>query len=202
MLWRDFEPYVMPFVPGCPLPVMEHHARLVAQDFCRRTLCFTRTLDPVSSIGTAQVEMDPLPQTQIVKIKAVAVDGLTVQLVDRARGAELARADNTGDFCFTADNLILELHPPRPAGASVVIDAALAPTLTATMLEREIAAQYAQDMAHGIVASIMRLPQQVFSDPANAMVQDSLYQARRATVAAKMARGQAGAKLRSHVTYL
>lgn len=200
MLWRDFEPYVMPFVQGCPVPVLEHHARLVAQEFCKKTLCFTRSLDPVLTTG-AVLNMEAPAGTQIVKIKAVAVDGREIALKSPAQGLALQRAGNTGDFAFTEDNATLWVYP-ESTGLPVVVDAALAPTLTATSLDTLIADQYAQDMAHGIIAAIQRVPKQEFTDMAASAVSEQLYRARISTVAAKMARGQVGAKMPAYTTFL
>lgn len=47
MIWADFFPYVLPAVPNCPDPVLEHHVRLAAIEFCRRTLCWQQILDPI-----------------------------------------------------------------------------------------------------------------------------------------------------------
>lgn len=200
MLWRDFEPYVMPFVSGCPLPVLEHHARLVAMDFCRRTLCFTRTLEPLMAMA-ADIEMEPPRHTQIVKVKAVAVDGKEVALASHGRGNALLRSGHTGDLAFTEDNRTLFVYPVVPR-AQVVVDAALAPTLTATGLDDLIAGEYAQDMAHGIIAAIQRIPKQDFTDMAASAVSEQLYRSRITTVAAKIARGQVGAKMPAYTTFL
>lgn len=200
MLWRDFEPYVMPFVQRCPLPVLEHHARMVAQDFCKKTLCFTRSLAPVLTMGV-MLDMEAPTDTQIIKIKAVAVDGRSIPLKSPAQGLALQRAGNAGDFAFTEDSASLWIYPVS-TGLPVVVDAALAPTLTATSLDALIADQYAQDMAHGIIAAIQRIPKQEFTDPQGSAIVEQLYRARVTTVAAKMARGQAGAKMPSYTTFL
>lgn len=200
MLWRDFEPYVMPFVSGCPLPVLEHHARLVAREFCKKTLCFTRTLEPVLSMG-AWIEMEPPLHTQIVKVKAAAVDGREIALKSPAQGLALHRAGNTGDFAFTEDNVALWIYPAT-MNKPVVVDAALAPTLTAPGLDDLIAGEYAQDMAHGIIAAIQRIPKQDFTDMAASAVSEQLYRARITTIAAKIARGQVGAKMPAYTTFL
>ena len=202
MLWRDFEPYVLPYVIGCPLPTLEHHARLVAQDWCRKTLCHTRSLEPVRTDGATLLEMEAFPQTQIVKVKAVGVDGKAHPLVDPAYGMELVRSEYGGDFVFTQDNLNLHLYPAQKAGLDVVVDAALAPTLKSTALDADIAAQYAQDITPGIIASLLRIPMQAWSDISASAVHEQMYRSRMSTIAAKIARGQVAAKMRSHTTYL
>jgi hypothetical protein len=198
MQWADFGPYVLPYVIGCPEPVMQHHARLTAIDFCRRTLCDTRVLDPVVTDGTGSVEMEADSGLSIVKVKKVTVQGREFQLVTPSLGQELQATDSQQEFCYTLDNKVLVINPVQEAGLDVVVTAALAPTLTATRLDPAVATEYAQDIAHGIVSAIMRIPGQSFTAANNTSlaIQQAAYAGRVSTVAAKVARGTAGAKMR------
>lgn len=203
MQWADFGPYVLPYVIGCPEPVMQHHARLTAIDFCRRTLCDTRVLDPVVTDGSASVEMEADTGLSIVKVKKVTVQGREFQLVTPSLGQELQAADSQQEFCYTLDNKVLVVSPVQEAGLEVVVTAALAPTLKATRLDPSIANEYAQDIAHGIVSAIMRLPGQAFTGNNTALaIQQAAYADRVSTVAAKVARGTAGAKMRHFKKFL
>lgn len=203
MLWREFAPYVMPYVIGCPMPVMEHHARLVAIDWCRRTFCHTVDLDPVPCDGSALVLMEPLPQTEIIKVLSVAVAGKDWTLVDPRKGQQHVRSEDPGDFCFTQDNKNLSIYPVQENATEVIVTAALMPTFTDSEgLDQDPASQYMDDIAKGIIASIMRLPKQDYSDPAGAMLHQSMYEARRSTVAAKVSRGLSAAKMRNFTTYI
>lgn len=202
MLWAEFGPYILPYAPGCPEPLLELHTRLAAIDFCRRTLCDTRSMDPVRAFASPIVEMDPPQDTRIVKVKRVGVAGRDRELVPANKGASLVRAQHPGDYCFTPDNLNLHVHPQPDGTADIVVDAALMPTLTSTGLLDDIANQYAQDIAHGALARIMLVQRQTFSDPNAAVLHAGIFASRVATVAAKVARGQAGAKMASHATYI
>jgi hypothetical protein len=199
MLWRDFEPYVMPYVIGCPLPVMEHHARLTAIDWCRKTLCLQRTLDPELANGTTH-EIDIAPPTgmQIVRPMDVAVDGRERHLATGLEGIRLARSSTQHEFAYTTDNQTLLVYPLEAAGAQVVITAALMPALgTSTGLDDDIALEHADDIAKGIAAAVMGIPKQAFTDHGLAALKKTEYEQRRAIVAAKYSRGIAAAKLRT-----
>ena len=92
MIWSDFYSWVLPSVPGCPNPTLDLHIRQAAIEFCRRTLCLVRTLDPVEANGMdIRFDLDLLSQTQAVKLMAVAVNGLEYLLVDTQRGLQLVR---------------------------------------------------------------------------------------------------------------
>lgn len=203
MQWRDFSPFVLPYVVGCPMPVLEHHARLMSVDWCRKTLCHTVDLDPTRTDGTAILCMEPLLQTEIIKVLSVAVAGRDWELVDPRKGQQHVRSEETRDYCFTQDNKTLAIHPVQAAGLDVVITAALMPSLQLSSgLADEVASQYMDNIAKGIVASIMRLPKQEYSDPAGSAVHQMMYEQRRSTVAAKVARGLSAAKMRNYMQFV
>lgn len=66
---------------------------------------------------------------------------------------------------------------------------------TSTELDDDVAMQYAGDIAHGVIASIKRLPD--FADATGAMTEQAIYQGASSTVAAKVMRGLAAAKTRT-----
>lgn len=197
MNWRDFAPYVMPYVIGCPMPVLVHHARLTAIDWCRKTLCLTKDLDPVDSDGlTNQVPISPPAGYTTVRVMAVGVDGKDRELVTPRDGQKFVRTQHPGDFCFTTDSLTLNVYPLEAAGTPVVVTAALMPALnTSTELDDDVALQYAADIANGVIAAIKLLPD--FKDQAGAATHQALYAQARSTVAAKVMRGLAAAKTRT-----
>ena len=77
MKWEDFGPFVLPYVVGCPLPTMVHHVRLAAIEFCKRTKCWARNLEPVTAFDPHVVEIEPdSTNARILAIEGVAVDGV------------------------------------------------------------------------------------------------------------------------------
>lgn len=202
MKWSDFGPYVLPYVIGCPDPTMEMHARLAAIEFFRRTLSWREVLKAVQAAGTELVEVVAPNQAQIIKIKSVSVGGHEFPLVETSHGMELASASPGREFVFTHNGYTLSVYPIQAMGASVVVDAALAPSFNATTLPDALAQQHMQDIAHGAIASIKRIPGQAFTDPNGAQEQQALFDRRIGTVVAKHSRGLMAAKMRSRPTFL
>lgn len=202
MNWADFSPYVLPYVTGCPEPVMEQHVKLAAIEFFRRTLSYRQVLDPVTTDGTALVPLDAPMQTQIIKIKSVTVGDHDFPLVETSHGLELSRTHPGREFAFTQDGRTLVVYPIQPAGIQVIAEAAVAPSVTSTTLDDAQAMQHMQDIAHGAVASIKRIPGQPFSDLAGSPVHQAMFEARVSTVAAKHSRGVMAAKMRSFPKFL
>lgn len=202
MKWSDFSPYVLPYVTGCPQPVMDQHVKLAAIDFFRRTLSHRQVFEPVTTDGTALVLLEAPMETQIIKIKSVTVGGHDFQLVDTTRGMELSRTSPSREFVFTQDGNTVVVHPIQPAGIEVVAEAALAPSITSATLDDSLARQHMQDIAQGAIASLKRVPNQAFSDLAGAPMHQAVFESRVSTIAAKYARGVMSAKMRSRPTYL
>ena len=167
MLWRDFAPYVLPHVIGCAMPTLEQHARQVSIDWCRGTLCHQIDLDPELASGTRNaIDLaSPSVQLTVVKLMSVAVDGKDRALVAPRVGQQFVRSNHPGDFCFTTDNRTLMVYPLAPAGVEVVATVAMMPSLNANILDDIVGADYAMDIAEGIIASLQRLPNQEFSNP-------------------------------------
>ena len=202
MIWSDFYSWVLPSVPGCPNPTLDLHIRQAAIDFCRRTLCWVRTLDPVEANGMdIRCDLDLPSQTQAVKLMAVAVNGLEYLLVDTQRGLQLVRQGSGADFSFTQDKLTLDVHPLRQRGDSIEVDMALAPSFNAGSVETDVASPHTQEIAQGALATLQMMAGVAWSDPGLAGINKALFNQRVATVAMHFARGQGAARVVSSRTY-
>ena len=202
MIWSDFYSWVLPSVPGCPNPTLDLHIRQAAIDFCRRTLCWVRTLDPVEANGMdIRCDLDLPSQTQAVKLMAVAVNGLEYLLVDTQRGLQLVRQGSGADFSFTQDKLTLDVHPLRARGDSVEVDMALAPSFNASSIETDVASPHVQEIAQGALATLQMMAGVAWSDQGLAAANKALFNQRVATVAMHFARGQGAARVVSSRRY-
>lgn len=200
MQWRDFAPFVMPYVVGCPMPTLEHHAMLTSNDWFRRTLCLKMDLDPEFSTGASNAIdiVPPSRQLAVVRVLSVQVGDCERELLTMRDGQRFVRSQHPGAFCFAIDSRTLMVYPLEPAGVPVIVTAALAPAVAlAEGVDDDIATEHMGDIAQGIIASIKMLPGQGFSDSQGAIAHRALYEDRIRTIAAKVARGESAAKLRS-----
>lgn len=194
MKWSDFAPLVMPYAIGCPMPVLEHHAKMVSIEWCKKTMCWQESLDPVLSDGTPLLEMEAPTGTQVAKVLSVKVGERERDLVAPDAGRTMARNGHPGDFVFTMDNETLQIYQAPTLDEPVVVDAALAPSLTATGMPDRLFNQHGPDIAKGIIAAIKALPGQAFSDPMESDRKQAEYMARRKVIAAKTSLGTIQAK--------
>ncbi len=185
----------MPYVTGCPEPVMIQHARLATIEWCRRTQCWVEWLDDLTTDGiTSEIEIDPSANRLANKIKTVTVDGIEWGLVDPDYGISLAFSDTSDRFCYTDDGKILHVYPLQLAGLPVRIRATLTPTKTATTFDDALI-DHQQDIVEGTIASIQRLPGQPFSNMGDSAVHEAIFRNRIKTIALKVGRGRLAAKL-------
>lgn len=203
MLLADFYPYVLPSVIGAPDPVVDHHIRQACIEFCRRTLCYTKTLAPIVADGIeTKFTIVPPSETEVIKVMGVAVDGRPWTVVDTQRGIELVRNDSYQDFAFTEDRETIDVYPLQALDIEILVDAALVPTYTATTIDSDVVGRYMQDIAMGALASLQMMPKTEWSDPGHAKVNAHMFNSRCATVAMVISRGQANAKLRGFKTFV
>ena len=188
MKWEDFGPFVLPYVVGCPLPTMVHHVRLAAIEFCKRTKCWARNLEPVTAFDPHVVEIEPdSTNARILAIEGVAVDGVDWPVLSADTGVAKSLQPSSEKFSFSEDLASLCIYPAMTNGAQVVVRVAMVPKLTASELPVALE-EYAQHIANGAIASIMRIPGQPFAGPSGDF--ETLFRAEIRTESARLARGQ------------
>lgn len=136
----DLYPLVLPFVPELPLPTVDQHIKLAAQEFYRRSHAWRETLDPITLVAD-QTEYDldaPVSGTRIEKVLSATVG--------EAEYAKAVAFDN-GILSFLSET-------PPPSG-ELVVEVALAPVITGSSwnLPTKLDA-HAHDLSLGALASL------------------------------------------------
>ena len=199
MQWADFSPYVLPFVIGCPYPTLELQAKLAAIEFCEKTKCWVKPLEPAQAYGQHLLEVDAsYEKARIVDIQMVQVDGVEWPIVDPTVGIRRAQADDGRAFCFPATGGVM-IYPLQPSGTNVVVTASLVPTLAATSLDT-LLYEHVDAIAHGTIARIMRIPGQPFTGDANTF--ETMFRECIKTESARLARGNIAAAQRATPSFM
>lgn len=197
MLWRDFEPYVMPFVIGCPLPVMEHHVRQAAIEFFRETKAWRTRLDHELTNGTTHVvDLSAPTGSTILDIEDVEVDGAGWPIVTADIGDKKIRQATAEHFCFSRDLMEMEVYPLQAADCDVTPTVSLIPSEESTGMP-DAFKQYARHIAIGAISTIKALPGQDFT-AADAPMYEERFKSRIRTESARLARStvaQGGARI-------
>lgn len=180
--WADFYPHVSPLVSGCPYPTIDHHLRLASQDFCQRTLCWRKWLDPVTTTedeDTYDLNIDG--GQEIVQLLRATLDGSKIDvLAQDDLPANWQEGAGGVSGLFTPDRIQFVVLPVPAADLSVLIEAAVKPSNTATGIDDAVARHYMNHIATGAVARIHAMPGRDFSvanSPSRKEYEDLLAQA-------------------------
>lgn len=177
----DFLPLVMPYVMGAPEIVVERHIRMAIIEFCERTRCWRQIIDlPVTAQGRMVI---PMPYATVHEFEfaewsdgAGQVSPLTAtQFSDVDQSIEVGTG-GTPQFVTQIEPGTLMLFPPVDTGV-VRVSAFLKPrsgqsyALVAgeardvfNQAPRFIFDQFSNAIAAGAISSVLRLPQQSFTD--------------------------------------
>jgi hypothetical protein len=166
MKWGDFQPYVMPYVIGCPAPIMEHQARLAAIEWCKETWCWTEAVEAADADGqTHYADFGVSPnKMDIHGIDLVMVGGQPYPYEDSKAGMIKAaqRPNEKNSYSENFDGLYV--YPLLEAGTKIKVIACLTPSLNSTDVPRPIEKHVAW-IAYGAIANVMDIPDQAFSNP-------------------------------------
>jgi hypothetical protein len=201
--WDDFIPFVLPYAPGCPDPTLEHHIRLAAIEFCRKTNVWQADLAPLVGDGVLRLfTMVPPTEAQVAKLLGVAISDTYSNVVDAGIkqpliGAQLVRDQTSETIAFTDDLATLTVWPVQAVDASIVAKVALKPTMAATTLPSVLFGNYAQDIATGALSTILSMPKKDWTDMPAAGIAATTFRARMSVVARAVERGFAKSCRRS-----
>lgn len=201
--FEELLPFVLPYAAAAPEPVALHHIKLAAVEFCGKTLAWQDDLQGVSSvIGVADYTLNLPEDAELVRMLCVTVgqQEYTVTTAASARRTRATLAQRTGGrvaWSINRQDLVLD---PAPVVADVLtVLAALKPKImTATALPEDLR-QYAEAIACGARASLLRAPGE-WKDPMEASAQRGMFDAELASIGAQVARGFGGARMRPGLT--
>jgi hypothetical protein len=169
-----FYPRILPYLPGCSVPVVSQVLLDSAIDFCDRSLVIRQNLDSFSTaVGVPQYSLDaPSAQHDISRVLGVTLDKMELnpgmaEIVHNDLPTDKAKprafyTDRT-DSTFT-----LNLTPPPDAVYPVIVDVALRPKRTATSVDDDLFNIWIDPIISGAMARAMQIPDQPFSNPAQA----------------------------------
>lgn len=194
MDWSAFGPLILPYATTCSAPLMEQHARLAAIEFFEHTKAWQADLDAIVADGIeTSFSMVPPDDAQIEKIIAVSVTDANGNVdhasVLRDDGRTTRRRSDL--VAYTPDRIELVLQPLQRDGTSIVVTAALKPTLLAETLPDVLFNQYGQHIAQGALSSLTSMAAKPWTDATVARISAAKFINAKAVTARKVERGMA-----------
>lgn len=166
MYLEDLAPMVLPEVIGCPQPTFTLHAAMAAHTFCVESAAWQEPVNMRTRQGQTsydiELELLPLPTTQIVRVRNAWLDGQPLQ-------------PGTHYSAMQGQSRI-QLHQAPRCGQTLALIAVLAPTLRASTLHDNYAQRWALVLASGTKASLLAIPGQTWSNPALAQHHHNAFQ--------------------------
>ncbi|HMV18987.1 MAG TPA: hypothetical protein PKD65_15795 [Nitrospira sp.] len=184
--WSFWFPDVMPHVPDCPTPIIEHELRRTAQDFLRRSRAWQAFI-PALSVGATQetVTLDPSDdQAEISAIQEAWYDGLRIEVVPMESmagrfGPDWNSASGTPTAVVPITSQVVRMYPiPTDyATTGLSLRVSLVPSHSAIGMPDDLANQYQNEIATGAKARLMLYPKRPWTDPDMAAVMHAQYEA-------------------------
>ena len=171
-----FFPRILPYLPGCPEPLVAQVLIDAAIEFCDSSLVLRQNLDTFNTVvGRVQYDLDaPSAQHDINRVMGVTLDGkeLVAGMSEALRGdMPTAPAKPRGFYTDRTDSVFtLMLSPPPDEVYSVLVNVALSPARTATQLDDDLYNTWINPIVSSAIARAMQIPGQPFSNPAQAQI--------------------------------
>ena len=172
----EFYPLLLMEVLSCPNPVVDHHLRIVAREFCRTTSAWGVAFDPITlTAGQATYELDPpVADAAVLRLTQMMANGIllwTFADVDPASSARVTYPKYQPQhppFSLSPDLKEITLIADEVPGASVsgglLLSGALQPTMTANSLPDFLLNVYGEMMRMGTLARLMAMGEKAWTD--------------------------------------
>lgn len=180
----DFLPQVLPYVAGCSRPLAELHIRNVLMDFCSFAPVVQQVLDPVTVVqGVRDYDFETDPGTVVSDVRDVkflgrplAVYKLGDPQVDQSG---LAVGPPSGILLNASNGFSLNITPTDTAVGALQVVVATKPTPQAQSVADILLNDYGYEIGQGVVARLLKIPGQTFSNPGAAFAYEGVYLAAR-----------------------
>lgn len=185
-----FYPRILPYLPGCPEPLVDQVLVNAAIEFAEASLTLRQNLDSFRTVvGKVEYDLDPPTKNHdINRVMGVTLDGKELRpgmfeairndlptAVAIPRGFYTDRTDNT----FT-----LRLSPPPDKVYPVTVSVTLRPARNAVLLDDDLYNIWIDPIVSGAIARAMQIPDQPFTNPGRA--QELLASAAQQTVSSRI----------------
>lgn len=182
-----FLPDVAVHLPGCPQPIIEHHAIRVLADFGRKTRYETEllpTIDVVAGQGGYAIASTDATM-QVVRVEQAWFNGETLSPVTAdeldAEIPDWRIAQGTPRLYVAEDEgsditLVPVPDTDTAAGLRVKVSVALNPLATVTEFNSTLYRRFGDGIAAGIRAWLQLIPNKEWSSPEHAVLNATAYQ--------------------------
>ncbi len=204
--WYD---HVLAQVHSCPTALADWAIRQAAIEFCDRSHAHIVDLAAINSVaGTADYNLTPPANHEIVKVIAVEYDGETIDPISprdvaRRYGADWKDEQAEPERFLSQYGTSLKLVPKPDVSitAGIVATVVLRPTDSTTTIDDVIAVPYKGEIAKGARKLLWLMPRKPWTDMKRGEKEEADFIADCASAHIKAQKGRTGAPMRTRNYY-
>ena len=163
---------ILPYVPGCPVSLVEINLRSATIEFCEKTKAFVQDLDPITTIaGVYEYDFDQPTGTAVHSILWMTHDGDDLDPIS-PRSLELNYPDwrdrSTKPHVYlqkSADTFWVVPVPNSKIVNGLQLSVALKPTRTTNNISTAFSNDYRDGIIFGTLYRLLRIPAKDWTDP-------------------------------------
>jgi hypothetical protein len=193
--WIDWYDFYLRDLPGLTSFAAANELRKAAQEFCRRTGVWRKTMDTMTLTATDIHDFELSSTEKVVKITSAKLNGQTLDPLTR----EQLDDQNRGITAISATQF--QLYPEPASGDTLDLKVTLTPSNTALGVEDFIYDDYAEAIAYGAKARLMRRKDTDYYDPAEAEVNEARFERAISQAHFDAAKGKTRAPLRTRGSF-
>lgn len=168
-LWEDFHPRVMPYVIGCPTPMVNQALTDAAREFCVTTKAWQETEEFPAFADVSVLDFDKPTGTEVLQVMGVKVDGKPLRVLNHI---SVPTPEEEGGVnpqtIYRVNEEQYRILPQPSAGQAVSITLALRPMQSGAGVGDTVFEKYVETIAAGARAILQRLPRRDWTDMAQA----------------------------------
>lgn len=190
MTLEDLLPYVLPEVPSCPRDMALQQIRLAAIELCSRTLVWTEQQDAITTvIGQDTYSLNLDEGQEIAKLLNVWVGATEIEVVTASEGRRRKQTNSGRECAYSSNRQDIVMHPTPTVVGTLIVAAALKPSIDAEDLDDDVFSQHINDVAHGALAGLMAMNKTDWNNPDAAREHRATFNSRVSTLAIRRGRG-------------
>lgn len=163
--WEDFHPRVMPYVMGCPSPMVDQALTDAAREFCVTTKAWQETEEFPAVAGSDPVAFVKPADAEVIQIMRAKVDGRPLRVLN---SIQVPRPEEEGGTSPRTIYRVSEdqyrILPALTAGQTVSITLALRPMQSAPGIGDTVFSKHVETISAGARAILQRMPRQPWMD--------------------------------------
>lgn len=208
--WDKFLPDILPYVPGCPIPLIEHELLRTAQDFFYKTRAWAVNLPAIPVLANATTVPIVLPDTttELVRIERAWYDTykMTVRTVDTI---DNYYTDNwmlhtgcpTELIQISPDVVQLYPIPLDNAVTGLTLRVSVRPNETATGINDDMVARFREAFIAGAMSRLMLQPAKPWTNDNKGMLLEARYEELAATALLLVSKSYGRGRVRAFPTW-